>query len=107
MGYEDGVLAVVYSPDRKRLVQGSDGDAVNIWNTIQRPATLNGHSNWVNSVAHSSNGPRIISKFNGNNNTEKEQCSIRNTKHINKPDWLVFSQCKQKQGPSKSTIIRL
>ena len=107
MGYEDGVLAVVYSPDRKRLVQGSDGDAVNIWNTIQRPATLNGHSNWVNSVAHSSNGPRIISKVNGSNNTGKEQSSIRNTKRVNKTDWLVFPQFKQKQCISKSTIIRL
>jgi WD40 repeat protein len=55
---------VAFSPDGHRIVSGSAGDAVRLWDAdTRRPigAPLTGHAGQVNSVAFSPDGHRIVS----------------------------------------------
>jgi WD40 repeat protein len=66
-GHEAGVNAVDFSPDSTKLVSGSDDDTVILWDVENnvllnrfRPDGFNTQGNYVNSVAFSPEGDRII-----------------------------------------------
>ena len=51
------------SPDGKQIVFGSDDNSVRAWDAVTGTgtSTLQGHSNWVTSVAISPDGKQIVS----------------------------------------------
>jgi WD40 repeat protein len=62
-GHQNGVLSVVFSPDGKRLVSGSDDQTVRLWqvDSGREIRTFRGHQNGVMSVAFSPDGKSIAS----------------------------------------------
>jgi serine/threonine protein kinase len=62
-GHSDGVDAVAWSPDGKRIASGSWDKTVQVWNASDggQPFTYRGHSDNVNTVAWSPDGKRIAS----------------------------------------------
>ncbi|KAJ3995205.1 WD40 repeat-like protein [Lentinula boryana] len=63
-GHTQGIDAVAFSPDGKRIVSGSRDESIRIWNADTGEAIgdpLQGHSHGVSSVAFSPDGKRIVS----------------------------------------------
>jgi WD40 repeat protein len=63
IGHSESVNSVSFSPDGKRIVSGSFGNTLKVWDaqTGQETLTLLGHSDWVFSVSFSPDGKRIVS----------------------------------------------
>ena len=61
-GHTDGVWAVAYSADGKRIATGSSDHTAKVWDvsTGQELHTLNGHNDWVAGIAYSPDGLRIV-----------------------------------------------
>ncbi len=62
-GHSGSVRALVWSPDGKRIVSGSDDTTAQVWDatTGSNLITYRGHSNVVRAVACSPDGKRIVS----------------------------------------------
>jgi WD40 repeat protein len=62
-GHRNPVTSVAFSSDGSRIVSGSDGNTVRIWDAMSGVTlhTLKGHTGLVTSVAFSSDGLRIVS----------------------------------------------
>ncbi|KAJ3771721.1 WD40-repeat-containing domain protein [Lentinula raphanica] len=74
-GHEDWIQSVVFSPDGTKILSGSKDQTIIIWDSItdktikvwdantkkQLGTTLQGHDDWVSSVAFSPDGTRIVS----------------------------------------------
>jgi len=62
-GHTGGVSSVAFSPDGSRIVSGSSGAAVKVWDVSsgEEILTLGGHSDSVHSVAFSPDGSRSVS----------------------------------------------
>jgi WD40 repeat protein len=60
---KSAVQFVMLSPNGSRVVSGSDDKTVHIWNatTGEVEAELEGHTDWVWSVAFSQDGNRVVS----------------------------------------------
>jgi hypothetical protein len=60
-GHDDGVLAIAWSPDGRRLATGSSDRTVRIWDTSSGSelAVLRGHGDWVRAVVWSPDGRRL------------------------------------------------
>ena len=61
-GQHNAVLAATFSPDGQRIATGSTDNRARIWEATsgRRLVTLEGHNNWVESVAFSPNGCLIV-----------------------------------------------
>ena len=61
-GHSDGVWAVAFSPDGRRIATGSSDHTAKVWDaaTAQELLTLTGHNDWVSSVAFFPDGRRIV-----------------------------------------------
>src|SRR6516165_7674839 len=58
----DDIRAVVYSPDGKRVLTGSNDNTARLWDTAagEAVATLKGHTAFVRAVALSPDGKRVL-----------------------------------------------
>ena len=63
-GHKNSVNSVAFSPDRTKIVSGSDDQTVRVWDAESGsiiPSPLLGHTSSVNSVAFSPDGTKIVS----------------------------------------------
>jgi WD40 repeat protein len=62
-GHIDNVRSVMFSPDGKRLVSGSEDATVRVWDTTSGTEvyTLEGHKGTIHSVTFCPDGSRIVS----------------------------------------------
>jgi len=63
LGHSDYVNSVVFSPDGRQVLSGSDDKTIKLWdvNTGREIRTFSGHTDWIRSVAFSPDGNRILS----------------------------------------------
>src|SRR6266545_3453171 len=62
-GHEHRVRALLFTPDGKTLISGSEDKTIRLWDTAtgKQRATLKGHTRSVNSVAFSPDGKTLAS----------------------------------------------
>jgi len=60
--HSSDIISVVYSPDGKQIVTGSNDGTAKLWDvaTGREIRTFSGHSTYVNSVAYSPDGKQIV-----------------------------------------------